>query len=282
MNDQTAPVTRKPFGTLLLTGAAGGLGRQLRESLKPWADTLRLSDVADLGEAQEGEQIVQCDLADRAAVDALLEGVDVVLHFGGISVEAPFDDIVKANIIGTANLYEAAHWHGIRRVVFASSNHAVGFYRTTQCIDAEAPVRPDGMYGLSKCFGESLSRYYFDRFGLETVCVRIGSCVPEPRNPRMMATYCSYDDLLELLRCALFTPRVDHTVVFGVSANDRLWWDNSKSAHLGYRPRDSSAPFAGLFPDSGNYPRADDLAALCHGGSFVYDGPQYGSRSKPE
>jgi uronate dehydrogenase len=265
----------KPFHRILLTGAAGGLGKILRERVKPWADIVRLSDLADLGEAAEGEEIVQCDLADKAAVLKLLDGVDAVLHFGGVSVEERFEPILQANILGVANLYEAVHKAGVKRVIYASSNHATGFYRTTDLVDADMPVRPDGFYGVSKCFGEALSRYYYDRFGIETVCLRIGSSFAEPKNARMMTTYLSYDDLVELIRCSLFTPRVGHTITFGTSDNDTTWWDNGKAAHLGYRPKDSSRTFAHLFPDTAERPPKDDMPTTFQGGPFVTAGPKY-------
>jgi uronate dehydrogenase len=147
------------------------------------------------------------DLADRAGVDALLEDVDAVIHLGGISVDAPFDALLEANIRGVYNLYAAAQKHGVKRVLFASSNHATGFHPATEVIDADAPLRPDSLYGVTKCFGESLSRYYYDRFGLETVCIRIGSSFEAPKNPRMLVTYLSYRDFVELVRCSLFTNR---------------------------------------------------------------------------
>ncbi|WP_332851311.1 NAD-dependent epimerase/dehydratase family protein [Duganella sp. S19_KUP01_CR8] len=265
----------KPFKRLLLTGAAGGLGKILRDRIKPWADVVRLSDIGDMGEAREGEEIVQCDLADKAAVFKLLEDVDAVLHFGGISTENTFENIMAANIAGTYNLYEAVHKHGVKRVVFASSNHTIGYYKTTDYIDADSPMRPDSLYGVSKCFGESLSRYYYDRAGIETVCLRIGSSFPEPVNPRMLVTWFSYDDLVESLRVSLFTPRVGHTILFGASANPGSWWDNSKAAHLGFNPKDSSTRFAANFPDTGVYPPKDDVATIYQGGGFLTSGPQY-------
>lgn len=265
----------KPFKRILLTGAAGGLGKILRERIKPWADVVRLSDIGDMGAAGEGEEIFRCDLADKAAVMEMMEGVEAVLHFGGISTENNFEAIMQANILGTYNLYEAAHKLGVRRIVFASSNHTIGFYRTTERIDADSPTRPDSMYGISKCFGEQLSRYYYDRAGIETVCLRIGSSFPEPRNPRMMVTWFSYDDLVESLRCSLFTPRVGHTILFGVSDNPGQWWDNSKAGHLGFKAKDSSEQFGHLFPDTAAYPAADDIPTRFQGGPFVLDGPQY-------
>lgn len=271
----TTQTNSKPFKRLLLTGAAGGLGRVLRERLKPFTEVLRLSDLADLGPAQAGEEIVQCDLADKAAVMAMMEGVDAVLHFGGISVEAAFEPIMMANIQGTYNLYEAVHKCNVQRVIFASSNHTVGFYRTTDLVDADMPFRADSMYGVSKCFGEVLSRYYYDRFGIETVCLRIGSSFPEPLNPRMMVTYFSYDDLVESLRCALFAPRVGHTIAFGVSNNPKKWWDDSKAGHLGYQGKDSSEKFADKFPPTAERPPKEDPTTIFQGGPFVLSGPIY-------
>ncbi|QGZ39817.1 uronate dehydrogenase [Pseudoduganella flava] len=265
----------KPFNRLLLTGAGGGIGTVLRDRIKPWARVVRLADIGDLGEARPGEEIMRCDLADRDAVLAMMEGVDAVLHFGGISVEDQFVPIMNANILGLHHLYEAVHKHGVGRVVYASSSHTVGFYRTTERVDADMPLRPDGFYGLSKCFGEALSRYYYDRCGIETVCLRIGSSFPEPKNARMMTTYLAYDDLVELVRCALFTPRVGHTIAFGTSANATQWWDNGKAAHLGYVPRASSQAFAGNFPPTAERPPAGDPTTIYQGGPFVSAGPMY-------
>jgi uronate dehydrogenase len=264
----------KPFRRLLLTGAAGNLGRQLRSALAQWADVVRLSDITPLGEAAAHEEHVVLDLADRAAVDALLEGVDAVVHLGGISVDAPFDDLLEANIRGVYNLYAAAQKQGVKRVLFASSNHAIGFHPTTTVLDADAPLRPDSLYGVTKCFGESLSRYYFDRFGLETVCMRIGSSFEVPKNPRMLVTYLSYRDFIELVRCSLFTNRVGHAIVYGVSNNRVLWWDNTKASFLGYRPQDSSAQFDGLFPVQAPTEEFDDPAQRFQGGAFVVALPQ--------
>lgn len=266
---------KKPFRRILLTGAAGGLGKVLREHIGAWADVVRLSDLSGLGEARPGEEIVYCDLSDRQAMLELLKDVDAVLHFGGVSTEVAWEPILQANIVGVKNLYEAAQQAGVKRIVFASSNHAIGFHPTTTRLDADSPTRPDGFYGVSKVFGEQLSRYYFDRFGLETVCIRIGFSFPEPKTYRNMVTFLHYDDLVELLRCSLFTPRVGHTIAYGSSDNAVSWWDNSKASHLGYHPRRSSREFAERFPDSADYPAADDLARLYQGGPFVTTGPIY-------
>jgi uronate dehydrogenase len=265
------PVT-KPFYRLLLTGAAGGLGQVLRQSLKPFAQTLRLSDIQPLSSAQEAEECIACNLADKAAVHALLDGVDAVVHMGGVSVERPFEEILEANIKGVFNLYEAARVHGIKRVVFASSNHVVGFHKQGDTLDTDCVKRPDGYYGLSKSYGEDLSRFYFDRYGIETVCVRIGSSFPEPKDRRMLMTWLSYRDLTELIRCALFAPRVGHTIVYGMSNNRDIWWDNSKAAHLGFVAQDSSEQFRAK-AEAVPALDASDLAKIYQGGGFVKAGP---------
>jgi uronate dehydrogenase len=263
----------RTYQRVLLTGAAGGLGKVLRAGLKPFTKVLRLSDRADMGAAQPGEEVMPCELSDAAAVLRLLEGVDAVVHFGGISLESKFDSILQSNIVGVFNIYEAARRLGVKRVVFASSNHVTGFYKQSETIDVDAPMRPDGLYGVSKCFGENLSRFYFDRYGIETVCLRIGSSFPVVKDRRMLATFLSYDDLVELVRCALFAPDVGHTVIFGMSDNSRRWWDNSKAAHLGFRPRDSADVQRERVEAASPPLDPADPVALFQGGAFVLAGP---------
>ena len=265
-------MTAKPFNRVLLTGAAGALGRVLRTSLKPLTRTLRVSDIAAMDAAGPDEEMVRCDLADEAGMRALLAGVDAVVHMGGISVEGPWPPILASNIIGLHNLYEAARSNGVKRVIFASSNHAIGFRPRTQTIDALDPMRPDGNYGVSKAFGESLSRFYWDRYGLETVCLRIGSCFPEPRDRRMLITWLSYRDMAELVRCSLTAPDVQHTITFGTSANRDAWWDNKAAAHLGYVPKDSAEPFRARM-EALPPVDANDPAERFQGGGYVKMGP---------
>lgn len=258
---------------LLLTGAAGGLGKVLRERLRPYADVLRVSDIAALAPAEgTHEEVVPCDLADKAAVDALVAGCDAIVHLGGVSVERPFEEILEANIKGIFHLYEGARRHGVKRVVFASSNHVIGFYKQSETIDAHAGRRPDGYYGLSKSFGEDVAQFYFDRYGIETVSIRIGSSFPEPANRRMMSTWLSYRDLTTLVEKSLFTPSVGHTVVYGVSANRDVWWDNSAAAHLGFQPQDSSEVFRARV-DAQPPVAPTDPNAVYQGGAFTAQGP---------
>ena len=225
-------MTLKTHHRLLLTGAAGGLGQALRERLKSNCSVLRLSDRTDLGAVGAHEEIALADLADAAAVDAAVQGCDAIVHLGGVSVEGPFGPILQANILGLYHLYESARTHGVKRIVFASSNHVTGYYSQGETIDATAPARPDGMYGLSKAFGEDLSRFYFDRHGIETACVRIGSSFPEPRDRRMLATWLSYDDLHRLISACLSTPALRHSIIFGMSHNAVTWSDNPCARHI--------------------------------------------------
>jgi uronate dehydrogenase len=258
---------------LLLTGAAGGLGKVLRPRLSAFADIVRVSDLASLGPTSVHEESVECDLGHFDAMLSLLDGVDAVVHLGGMSIDGPFEPILNANIRGAYNLYEGARLKGVKRIVFASSNHVVGFHKQTDRLDATAAMRPDGNYGVSKAFGELISRFYYDRYGVESVCMRIGSSFPKAIDHRMMSTWLSYDDLTELIRCSLVTPDVGHTVVYAASNNTPSWWDNRLAAHLGWQPRDSSDPFRAEV--EANVPRlaADDPAAIYQGGQFVKLGP---------
>jgi uronate dehydrogenase len=258
---------------LLMTGAAGGLGRELRERLKANCSTLRLSDVKPFGKAGPQEEIVLADLADASAVDAMVAGVEAIVHLGGVSVEGPFGPILQANILGLFNLYEAARKHNVKRIVFASSNHVTGFYRQGETITADHPPRPDGFYGVSKAFGEDLSRLYFDRHGIETACVRIGSSFPEPKDRRMLATWLSYGDLHRLITACLTTPVLGHSIVFGMSDNAVTWWDNSRARHIGYVPKDSSDVFRDAVYARTPEPDLSDPVVQFQGGGFVVAGP---------
>ncbi|MFG3255531.1 NAD-dependent epimerase/dehydratase family protein [Streptomyces sp. NPDC048172] len=263
--------------TVLLTGAAGGVGTLMRELLPRYGYELRLLDLQPV----EGEpDAITLDIGDPAARDALREavrGVDAVLHLAGISLEAPFEKILRANIQGTHHLYEAAREEGVRRVVFASSNHAVGFTPVPGAgdplIPVTAPHRPDTFYGLSKSFGEDLAQLYWDLHGVESVSVRIGSCFPEPTTVRMLSIWMSPADGARLFHAALTAEDVGHTVVYGSSDNTRLWWDLSSARALGYEPRDDSEPYAAkLIADQGELDtERPDQAHI--GGAFCTDPP---------
>ena len=261
------------FKRLLLTGAAGSLGRMLRARMKHYCETLRVSDVAAVDPAGNGEEVVVAPLEDETAMYGLLDGVDAVLHFGAVSKEKPFSTVLPANIVGVYNLYEAARRRGTKRIVFASSNHVTGFYGQDETIKAHFMPRPDSYYGLSKAFGESLAQFYFDRHGLETVSIRIGSCLPEPQDRRHLSTWISYDDLERLLVAALTAPIVGHSIVYGCSDSRTTWWDNSQARHVGYRPQDSSEPWRAAIEAKQGPGDLTRPEVRYQGGGFVVQGP---------
>ena len=268
-----SPDTGLRFPRLLLTGAAGGLGRVLRPRLKALCDVLRVSDITEMASAAPGEEVVRVPLQDKAAVLALLQDVSAVVHLGGVSTEHAFEEILPANIVGTFHLYEAARLQGVKRVVFASSNHVTGFYTQGETIDARMPMRPDGYYGVSKAFGENLAQFYFDRYGIETVSLRIGSCFPEPLDRRQLASWLSYDDLERLVVAALSAPVVGHSVVYGMSDNLQSWWDNTSARHIGYRAMDSVEPYRSSLEVRQPVIDPTDPVAKYQGGIFVAKGP---------
>jgi uronate dehydrogenase len=259
----------KPFKRLLITGAAGRLGSVLRAEMRAHADILRLTDIADMGSVAPHEEHVRCDLANFADVMAMVEGVDTIIHAGGVPLENTFDSILNANIVGTYNVYEAARQHGVKRVIYTSSNHAIGFYDRTETIDANVPHRPDSLYGLSKCFAEDLGRYYWDKFGIESVNIRIGSSFAEPLDRRMLATWLSFSDFAQIVERALHAPRVGHMIVYGMSANRETLWDNHMASSLGYVAQDSADDYREKV--LANHPPLDpnEPAARYHGGNFA-------------
>ncbi|MFF7993291.1 NAD-dependent epimerase/dehydratase family protein [Kitasatospora xanthocidica] len=259
-------------GLVLITGAAGRIGACLRESLPGYGYRLRCFDRLPV----PGEPgAVTAELRDAEALAAAMEGVDAVVHLAGIPGEAPFADILAANIDGTYRLYDAARAAGVRRIVNAGSNHAVGFTERPadgSIVPVDTPQRPDTYYGLSKCFGENLASLYADRHGIETVSLRIGSFAPEPRSVRMLATWLSPGDCARLVHAALTAPVDGHTVAYGISANTRAWWDLTSARALGYQPLDDAEAFAAeLIAKLGELP-ADDPEFRYLGGRFTQTG----------
>lgn len=231
------------FNRLLITGAAGALGSVLREGLVPLADTLRLTDRDGMGEARPHEELMPAELGDFDAVMKVVAGCDAIVHFGAAPMERPWEEILNSSIQGGYNVYEAARRHGIKRIVYASSIHAVGYVRREAGADTDTGHRPDTLYGLSKCFVEDLARLYFDKFGIESALLRINSCYPEPLDRRHLATWLSFPDLVQLVSRCLVAERVGWTVVYGISDNRERFFSNDKAAHLGYQPQDSAEQY---------------------------------------
>jgi uronate dehydrogenase len=231
------------YHRILITGANGRLGSRLRKGLAPLTDLLRLADREPIADLQENEEQAVFDLADMDKTTAATEGCDAIVHFGGAPLETGWETILDANIRGSYHIYEGARKHAVKRVVYASSVHAVGYYEMEANIDANAPVRPDTLYGVSKTFVESLSRLYWDKFGIETVCLRIFSSFPEPADRRMLWSNLSFADCIRLVEAGLTAPRVGHTIAFGASDNRQKPYDNRLAAHLGFHPQDNMEEF---------------------------------------
>lgn len=253
---------------LVLTGAAGRLGSYLREPLAAMCDTLVSTDIAgDIGQLYDGETYMQADLADMAQIAPVLEGADMVVHFGAIVDEKPFEELLGPNFVGSYNIWEAGYQAGVKRIVYASSIHAVGMHLKSDFIGIDAEHRPDTFYGLAKCFTEDLGRMYWDKRGLESVHLRILSCA-QVTNTRALGSWLSYDDLIQLVTRAIDTPSVGFGIVYGVSNNDRAPVDNVKAAFLGYRPKDNAEQFADEILAAADPVDLKDPGQMCHGGPF--------------
>jgi uronate dehydrogenase len=257
------------YDTILITGAAGRLGTELRRGLAPLARKLRLASRKPVANLAPNEEQVLFDLTDAEAVIEAAKGVQAIVHYGGASLERPWAEILQSNIIGSYNIYEAARKNGVARVVYASSVHAIGFHRLEDHIDTNAPHRPDGLYGLSKCFVEDLGRLYWDKFGIESVALRIFSSFPEPTDRRHLWSWLSFEDCNRLTAAALTAPRVGFTVSFGISDNTVTPVDNRLAGHLGYHPQDNTERFRAALEARTATPDPKAPAVQMLGGFFV-------------
>ena len=236
--------------TVLITGANGGVGRLMRTRLAREGRVLRLLDVVRPEDPAEGEtvEVIEASVTDEAAMRAASEGVEAIIHLGGISVEAPWNDILSANIDGTRVVLEAARDAGVARVVLASSNHAAGFYdlddAPAEGLAADVFPRPDTYYGVSKVAMEALGSLFHDRYGIDVTALRIGSCFEKPWDRRSLWTWMSPDDGARLLEACLATPEPGFRVVWGISRNTRNWWSLEAGEAIGYHPQDDSEVYA--------------------------------------
>jgi nucleoside-diphosphate-sugar epimerase len=248
---------------IAVTGAAGTIGTKLCADLARDHDVVRI----DLRDAD-----VVADVRDLAALERAFAGCETVVHLAGVAVvEASWDDVYGPNILGTYNAFEAARRAGVQRVIFASSNHAVGGYEIDNApalyeprfglvVPTNGPFRPDSLYGVWKAFGEALGRYYSDAFGLQVTCVRIGSitAADDPRDEsvrrssgwldltdeqkfaRYAATWMSQRDFARLVR-AILARDVAFAVVYGVGDNATRFWDLEPGrAIFGFWPLDGT------------------------------------------
>ena len=234
-----------PERPVLLTGASGALGRRIATYLGGLGWTLRLTDLAAYPEPlPAGVSFERADLEDGVAILRQAEGCGTILHFGGVSTEHPFEAVLGPNLRGAFHVYEAARREQAR-VVFASSNHSIGFHERNEPLDDDCSLLPDTFYGLSKAYTELMGRMYWLKHAVETVAIRIGSCFPEPVEARMLSTWLSYDDLCRLCERATLADAVGNCVIWGASDNRATFWRRDARADLGWLPQDSADPFAG-------------------------------------
>jgi uronate dehydrogenase len=261
-------------GRLLITGAAGEVGSALRGLLRDHLGEafpiLRLSDNRDLGVAAAGEEIAYADLTKFEEVRRAMEGVDAVIHLGGIANEHSYEMIRDVNVDGTYHVLEAARQASVQRVAFASSIHTVGFYPRAATISPSVPVRPDTYYGVSKVYGEALGRMYWERSGMEFVGVRICSFQPQPKDARHLSTWLSPRDAAQLFARAVTAPDVGFLIVAGISGNTRRWMSPEGWDVLGYTPQDDAEAYAAEVQDIHGDP--NDITEQRQGGIFVDSG----------
>jgi len=228
--------------TILITGAAGDVGTHLRRELAR-KYRIRASDLRSLKKVGS-ETFVRADVSKMADALRITKGVDAIVHLGGYSVEGPWEGILSANIIGCYNVFEAARRNGVKRIIFPTSNHAVGFYKRTQTIDDRVYIKPDSRYGVSKVFGEALGSLYADKYGMRLLMIRIGNVNPEPIDKRRLSIWISPRDIAQLVSIGIEHPDIRFEIVYGISANARAWYDNSNAFRLGYKPLDNSETYA--------------------------------------
>jgi len=252
---------------VLVTGAAGGIGRMIRPLLREVYPVVRLSDIVEIA-PEPGEEFVEADLAEMAACERICAGMEGVIHLGASSVEDRWEPILNNNIIGCYNLFEAARRQGVGRIVFATTNHVVGFYRRQRTIDHEVMPRPDSRYGVSKAFGEALGRMYADKYGLRVFNIRIGNVDQRPVDRRRLSIWISPRDLVQLVRIGLEHPDIHFEIVYGISDNARAWYDNGNTFRLGYAPADRAEDYAKEATEADLALPPDPIGEQFQGGGF--------------
>lgn len=272
--------TAAAMASVALTGGAGTVGRALRRVLAPQFSAVRVVDLAEPAGLAANESWHRTDVADLGALVEAFRGADAVIHLAGYPNDRGMADMLRVNVLGSSNVYEAARQAGIGRVVLGSSNHAVGFYPRDQVIGPDVPMRPDGLYGLTKCWGELVAGLYYDKAGIRSLVIRIGNALPQPTNPRSLKIWISPRDLAQLVMIGLTHPDIDCTTVYGVSAGGGEWWDNSAATALGYRPLDRITDFAPPEAFVEQPAPLPEIANFFQGGAFCAQGHDGRRRSR--
>lgn len=257
---------------VLVTGAAGDVGTRLRKLMRGLYPVIRWSDIRTPADLAADEEFAVADLTDYGQVEKIAAGMDGVVHLGGYSTNGPWPAIHNANIVGCYNVFEAAYRAGVKRIVFASSNHAVGFYPRTQTIGVDVTVRPDSYYGVSKAFGEALGAMYADKHGLSVTCLRIGNVGDRPIDKRRLSIWLEPRDLLQLIRIGLEHPDIRFEIFYGMSENADAWWDNGNAARFGYRPQHRARDFHEQAMAAQAKLPPDPIGDKFQGGTYCSDG----------
>jgi uronate dehydrogenase len=257
------------WGRVLITGAAGEIGSVIRPALRDTARQLRLHDLRPIAALSPNEEATQGDIAEPGVALAATRDVDCLVHLAGIPRETGGTpaEILRANVIGCHAVFDAARAHGVRRVIFASSNHVIGFHPADRAVGTTEPPRPSGLYGATKVFGEALGRLHADKHGIEVACLRVGAFRARPGNVRELGAWISHRDMARLARACVTAPSFHFLVLYGVSANRRALWggDGAARALVGYAPQDDAEDFAAEL--AATAPEPGSVAARFHGGS---------------
>lgn len=252
---------------ILITGASGHIGGVLATRLRD-EHVIRGVDLtappAAVSEATGGDFVVD-DCADPTVAHRVVEGVDAVVHLAGIATETDLPAILSTHVETTAALLEAMVSHGVNRMVYASSNHAVGMTPRCTLLTNDVPPRPDTFYGVGKVAAEALLSLYADRFAISSVAMRIGSFLERPETRRGLSTWLSYDDCTRMVRAALTADFDKVATIYGISNNTDAWWDLEPGRALGYHPRDDAAAYADSIPTRPE----DDVESARVGGPFA-------------
>lgn len=270
----------KKIKKVLITGAAGLCGSVLYDGLikKGYKiiccdKKITPSNAAKKIKLKVSDKIKKIDLKNFKSLVKITKGIDAAIHFGGIPRHTPKEDIyskiLENNISGTYNLFEACRINRVKRIIFASSAHVIGFHNRKNRIDEKCTLRPDSHYAVSKCFGEALASLYSDKYNIKTMSIRIGSVLPQPTDERFLSTWISFRDLVHLVDIGLKSSKLHCSVVYGISKNKRSWWKNNSAYKLGYKPKDNAEKF--IKNSISKNERKDPIALKFHGGVFTSD-----------
>ena len=264
---------------ILITGAAGDIGTRLRTLLKGVYPRIRVSDIRKPAKLAADEDFIAADLADYSQVETITAGIDGIIHLGGHSIEGSWDTIHKSNIVGCYNLFEAAYRANVKRVVFASSNHAMGFYPRSEKIGVNVTVKPDSRYGISKAFGEAVGSFYADKHGMSVTCLRIGNVNDKPIDVRRLSIWLKPEDLVQLIRIGLEHRDIRFEIFYGASDNEAGWWDNSNARRHGYKPQGRAEDFRAQAMAAQAKLAPDPVGDRFQGGPFCSD--EYDADQRP-